>query len=61
MLRISPSIEDFDRRNATADLVLLDLHLPGIEGAEGVAHFCARGPKVIVVSAAGAANDVIEP
>jgi len=61
VLRISPSIEDFDRRNATADLVLLDLHLPGIEGAEGVAHICARGPKVIVVSAAGAADDVIEP
>jgi DNA-binding NarL/FixJ family response regulator len=43
----------------TADVALLDLHLPGIEGAEGVAHI-ARGPKVIVVSAAGAADDVID-
>ena len=54
------SVEDFDRRDVTVDVVLLDLHLPGIEGAEGVAHICARGPKVIVVSAAGAADDVID-
>jgi DNA-binding NarL/FixJ family response regulator len=54
------SIEDFDRRDVTVDVVLLDLHLPGIRGAEGVAHICARGPKVIVVSAAGAADDVID-
>jgi DNA-binding NarL/FixJ family response regulator len=54
------SVEDFDRRDVTVDAVLLDLHLPGIRGAEGVAHICARGPKVIVVSAAGAADDVID-
>jgi DNA-binding NarL/FixJ family response regulator len=54
------SVEDFDRRDVTVDVVLLDLHLPGIRGAEGVAHICARGPKVIVVSAAGAADDVID-
>lgn len=54
------SVEDFDRRDVTVDVVLLDLHLPGIKGAEGVAHICARGPKVIVVSAAGAADDVID-
>jgi DNA-binding NarL/FixJ family response regulator len=54
------SIEHFDRLDVTADVVLLDLHLPGIEGAEGVAHICTRGPKVIVVSAAGAADDVID-
>jgi DNA-binding NarL/FixJ family response regulator len=54
------SIEDFGRPDVTADVVLLDLHLPGIEGAAGVAHVCARGPKVIVVSAAGAADDVID-
>jgi hypothetical protein len=35
------SIEDFDRLNMTADLVLLDLHLPGIEGAEGCKHHSA--------------------
>jgi DNA-binding NarL/FixJ family response regulator len=53
------SIEDFGRLDVTADVVLLDLHLPGMEGAEGVAHVCARGPKVIV-SAAGAPDDVID-
>jgi len=54
------SIEHFDRLDVTVDVVLLDLHLPGIEGAEGVAHVCGRGPKVIVVSAAGAPDDVID-
>jgi DNA-binding NarL/FixJ family response regulator len=54
------SIEHFDRLDVTVDVVLLDLHLPGIEGAEGVAHVCERGPKVIVVSAAGAPDDVID-
>ena len=54
------SIERFDQLHVSVDVVLLDLHLPGIEGAEGVAHICERGPKVIVVSAAGAADDVID-
>jgi DNA-binding NarL/FixJ family response regulator len=54
------SIEQFDLQNVTADIVLLDLHLPGIGGAEGVAHVCARGPKVIVVSASGASDSVID-
>ncbi|HMG63548.1 MAG TPA: response regulator transcription factor [Streptosporangiaceae bacterium] len=54
------SVEHFDRLDVTPDVVLLDLHLPGIQGAEGVAHVCARGTKVIVVSAAGAADDVID-
>jgi DNA-binding NarL/FixJ family response regulator len=54
------SIEHFDRLDVTVDVVLLDLHLPGIEGAEGVAHVCERGPRVIVVSAAGAPDDVID-
>ena len=47
------SIKDFDRLNVTADLVLLDLQLPGIEGAAGVAHVCAREPKVIASKATG--------
>src|SRR6202522_3067832 len=54
------SIEHFDRLDVTVDVVLLDLHLPGIEGAAGVAHVCATGAKVIVVSAAGAPGDVID-
>jgi DNA-binding NarL/FixJ family response regulator len=45
MLADAASIEQFDRLNVTVDVVLLDLHLPGIEGAEGVAHVSARGRK----------------
>jgi DNA-binding NarL/FixJ family response regulator len=54
------SIEDFDRQQPDAAVVLLDLHLPGIQGSEGVAHVVERGYRVIVVSAAGAADDVID-
>ena len=54
------SIEAFDAAAVAADVVLLDLHLPGIEGAEGVAHVHGSGHRVIVVSAAGAAEDVID-
>jgi DNA-binding NarL/FixJ family response regulator len=56
----SASIEEFDRAHVEADVVLLDLHLPGIEGAEGVAHVHGAGYRVIVVSAAGAPDDVID-
>ena len=40
--------------------MLLDLHLPGIQGTEGVAHVCGRGFRVIVVSAAGGPDDVVD-
>jgi DNA-binding NarL/FixJ family response regulator len=53
------SIEDYDRLGVRPDIVLLDLHLPGIEGAAGVAHIRAGGPKVIVVSAAGTRDHVV--
>jgi DNA-binding NarL/FixJ family response regulator len=42
------------------DVVLLDLHLPGIDGAAGVAHVCESGNRVLVVSAAGTPDDVID-
>jgi DNA-binding NarL/FixJ family response regulator len=54
------SIEEFDARSPQSDVVLLDLHLPGIQGADGVAHVTAKGHRVIVVSAAGAPEDVID-
>jgi DNA-binding NarL/FixJ family response regulator len=54
------SIEDFDKLGASADVVLLDLHLPGIEGSAGVAHMCGAGYRVLVVSAAGTPTDVVD-
>lgn len=54
------SIEAFDALGAKPDVVLLDLHLPGIEGAAGVAHVCGSGNRVLVVSAAGTPDDVID-
>ncbi len=54
------SVEEFDALAPAADVVLLDLHLPGIDGSAGVAHVCAKGHRVVVVSAAGAATDVID-
>ena len=58
------SIETFDAMTAAARLsinvVLLDLHLPGIEGAEGVAHVVGRGYRVVVISAAGTRDAVID-
>ncbi len=54
------SIEEFDVAAPKPDVVLLDLHLPGIEGAEGVKHVVDQGHRVLVVSAAGGAQDVID-
>jgi DNA-binding NarL/FixJ family response regulator len=54
------SIETFDTLGVRPDVVLLDLHLPGIEGAAGVAHVCEQGNRVLVVSAAGTPEDVID-
>jgi DNA-binding NarL/FixJ family response regulator len=54
------SIEAFDALGVKPDVVLLDLHLPGIEGAAGVAHVCENGNRVLIVSAAGTSEDVID-
>lgn len=54
------SVEEFDQKVESTDIVLLDLHLPGIQGSDGVAHVCARGFRVIVVSAAGEPDDVVD-
>jgi DNA-binding NarL/FixJ family response regulator len=54
------SIEAFDAAAPQVDVVLLDLHLPGIEGAEGVTDVVEHGHRVLVVSAAGGAQDVID-
>jgi DNA-binding NarL/FixJ family response regulator len=60
VLAEAASIEEFERAESGAEVVLLDLHLPGIEGAEGVARVHAASHRVIVVSAAGGADDVID-
>lgn len=54
------SIEEFERLVIEADVVLLDLHLPGIEGSAGVAHVCGKDRRVLVVSAAGSPEDVVD-
>lgn len=54
------SIEALDAARVSPDVVLLDLHLPGIQGSDGVAHVCAQGHRVLVVSAAGAPEDVVD-
>ena len=54
------SIEEFDAQAPRADVVLLDLHLPGIAGSAGVAHVCQLGYQVLVLSAAGAPDDVVD-
>ena len=54
------SIEDFDKLESSVDVVLLDLHLPGIDGSAGVAHVCDAGYRALVVSAAGTPEDVID-
>jgi DNA-binding NarL/FixJ family response regulator len=54
------SIESFAEQAPVADVVLLDLHLPGLGGAAGVAHVCGMGYRVVVVSAAGTPDDVID-
>jgi DNA-binding NarL/FixJ family response regulator len=45
------SIEDFDAARPDATVVLLDLHLPGIGGADAVAHLTQAGYRVLVLSA----------
>ena len=57
------SVEELDAQpqgGGQAQVVLLDLRLPGLTGAAAVAHLCARGQTVLVVSASEAPADVVE-
>ena len=54
------SVEDFERRNLTPNVVVLDLGLPGVSGADAVRQLHERGATVLVVSAAGAQKDVVD-
>jgi DNA-binding NarL/FixJ family response regulator len=53
-----PSVEDFDVARPAAAVVLLDLHLPGLEGPGAVAHLTHAGFAVLVVSASVARAEV---
>jgi DNA-binding NarL/FixJ family response regulator len=55
------SVEELDRKGRTdAQVVVLDLGLPGMGGAEAVRHLCDAGARVLVVSAAAARRDVLD-
>jgi DNA-binding NarL/FixJ family response regulator len=57
------SVEELDAQpqgGGQAQVVLLDLRLPGLTGVAAVAHLCARGQTVLVVSASEAPTDVVE-
>lgn len=55
------TIEEFDARAAhPPDVVLVDLHLPGLDGGPGVRHLAGKGLNVLVLSASTDAPAVIE-
>ncbi len=56
------SVEDLTVDAKTADVVVLDLHLqpPGLSGAPAVQHLIARKLPVLVVSADGAGDAVLD-
>ena len=55
------SVEDFDAHvTELPDVVILDLGLPGLRGGPAVEHLCRRGMKVLVVSAQGERDSVVD-
>ena len=54
------SVEELDEREDLAEVVILDLGLPGMRGADAVRHVCDRGALVLVVSAEGGQRDVVD-
>jgi DNA-binding NarL/FixJ family response regulator len=53
-------VEDFDRAAPVAQVCVLDLHLPGLQGAAAVAHVTERGLRVLVLSASVGRTDVVD-
>lgn len=55
------SVEDLDRRGYDGvDVVILDLHLPGCQGAEAVRRVRDHGPAVLVLSASDDREHVVD-
>lgn len=55
-----PSVEDFRTQVARPDVIVVDLGLPGVRGAEAVAAVGERGAAVLVVSAENKQRDVLD-
>jgi DNA-binding NarL/FixJ family response regulator len=53
------ALADMVQADPPPDVVLLDLNLPGVHGAEAVRRLSAHGLKVLVVSAQGERDDVV--
>ena len=60
LVAVFDSIERYDVAAPVAELCVLDLHLPGVQGAEAVAHVVGHGLRVLVLSAAVARTDVVD-
>jgi DNA-binding NarL/FixJ family response regulator len=55
------TIEEFDARlTDSPNVVLADLHLPGLDGAAGIKHLNSAGHQVLVVSASVDGDDVVQ-
>ncbi len=55
------TIEEFEARlSEPVDVVIVDLHLPGLDGAAGVAHLTTAGHIVLVLSASVDGPDVVQ-
>lgn len=54
------NIEDYDLAAGPSDVVVLDLNLPGLGGADGVRHVRSGGSRVLVLSASDAPELVLD-
>jgi len=54
------SVEEFEGLPDRPDVVILDLNLGGVSGGEAVTAVCGRGSSVLVVSADGSQQQVLD-
>jgi DNA-binding NarL/FixJ family response regulator len=60
LMMSASTIEEFEARvPARPDVVLLDLHLPGVCGAEGIRRLSEQGHTLLVLTASNNGNDVV--